>query len=96
MIKHIVCFKLKNSSPEECNKAAEILLSMKRNVPQIRSIEVGCDFLHSDRSYDIILQVVLDDHKALEAYQKDEYHCSVVKKHMHSVAQASVAIDYEI
>lgn len=96
MIKHIVCFKLKDNSLEECNKAAEVLRSMEGNVDLIRSIEVGVDFLHSQRSYDVILQVVLDDEKALEEYQKDEYHCSVVKKHMHSVAETSIAIDYQL
>lgn len=96
MIKHIVCFKLKDNSLEECEKAANILKSMDGNVPFLRSIEVGVDFLHSPRSYDIILQVTLDDAKALDKYQKDEYHCSVVKKHMHSVAETSVAIDYEL
>lgn len=95
MIKHTVCFKLKDNSPEECNKAAEILRSMDGNVELLRGIEVGVDFLHSPRSYDIILQVVLDDEKALEEYQKDEYHCSVVKKHMHAVAETSVAIDFK-
>ena len=96
MIKHIVCFKLKDSSAEECAKAAEILRSMEGNVPLLRGIEVGCDFLHSPRSYDVILQVTLDDAQALQEYQKDEYHCSVVKKHMHAVTETSVAVDYEI
>ncbi len=96
MIKHTVCFKLKDNSPEECNKAAQILRSMDSNVELLRGIEVGVDFLHSPRSYDIILQVLLDDEKALEEYQKDEYHCSVVKKHMHSVAESSVAIDFKL
>lgn len=96
MIKHIVCFKLKDNSLEECEKAANILKSMDGNVPLLRSIEVGVDFLHSPRSYDIILQVTLDDAKALDEYQKNEYHCSVVKKHMHSVAETSIAIDYEL
>lgn len=96
MIKHTVCFKLKDNSPEECNKAVQILRSMDGNVELLRGIEVGVDFLHSPRSYDIILQVLLDDEKALEEYQKDEYHCSVVKKHMHSVAENSVAIDFKL
>lgn len=96
MIKHIVCFKLKENSEENCLKAKEVLLSMQGNVPQLRGIEVGIDFLHSERSYDVILQVLLDDAKALEVYQNDPYHCSVVKPHMHSVREASVAIDYEI
>ena len=96
MIKHTVCFKLKDNSEAECKKAKDILLSMDGNVPLLRGIEVGVDFLHSPRSYDIILQVLLDDEKALEDYQNDEYHCSVVKKHMHTVAESSIAIDCTI
>ena len=94
MIKHIVCFKLKDNSPAECEKAKEVLLSMQGNVPQLRDIKVGIDFLHSERSYDIILEVLLDDEAALESYQNDTYHCSVVKTHMHAVREASVAVDY--
>ena len=96
MIKHIVCFKLTDNSPENCLKAKEVLLSMQGNVPLLRGIEVGVDFLHSARSYAVILQVLLDDAAALDAYQNDPYHCDVVKKHMHAVCAASVAIDYEI
>lgn len=96
MIKHIVCFKLKDNSKKNVDKTAEILMSMKGKVDLIRDIEVGVDFLHSERSYDIILQVTLDDEKALEDYQNDPYHCNVVKKHMHAVREASVAVDYYI
>lgn len=96
MIKHIVCLKLKDNSPAECEKAAEILRSMEGNVDLIKSIEVGTDFLHSPRSYDVILQVVLEDAEALDKYQKDHYHCSVVKEHMHKVAETSIAIDYNL
>ena len=39
MIKHVVCFKLnEGESPE---KAKEVLLSMKGNVPMLKDIEVG-------------------------------------------------------
>ncbi len=96
MIKHVVCFKLKNPTPEECEKAAAVLRGMEGNVPMLRSIEVGVDFLRSARSYDVILQVTLDNAAALEAYQNDPYHCGVVKKHMHAVRETSVAIDYEL
>lgn len=96
MIKHIVCFKLKDNSEAECLKAKDVLLSMKGKVPMLRGIEVGTDFLHSERSYDVILQVLLDNAEALEAYQNDPYHCSVVKAYIHSVRESSVAIDYVI
>ncbi|MBQ7348645.1 MAG: Dabb family protein [Clostridia bacterium] len=94
MIKHIVIFKLKEGESSE--KAKEILLGMQGNVPMLKSIEVGVDKLHSARSFDVILTVVLEDMKALDDYQKDVYHCSVVKEHMHKVTEKSVAIDYEI
>ena len=94
MIKHVVCFKLKEG--ESPAKAKEVLLSMKGNVPMIRGIEVGTDLLHSERSYDVYLSVILDDMQALAEYQKDPYHCSVVKTHMHKVRESSVAIDFEI
>ena len=94
MIKHVVCFKLnEGESPE---KAKEVLLSMKGNVPMLKDIEVGVDCLHSARSYDVILAVVVEDMNALSDYQKDAYHCDVVKKHMHAVTEKSVAVDFEI
>lgn len=96
MIKHTVCFKLKDNSEEMLNKTVQVLRSMEGNVPMLKGIEVGKDFLGSARSYDIILTVTLDNAEALDAYQQDDYHCNVVKKHMHSVIEASVAIDYEI
>ena len=94
MIKHIVCFKLKESSLQNCEKAKEVLLSMQGQVEQILQMEVGVDFLHSERSYDLILQVWLADQAALCAYQEHPYHVSVVKKHMHAVRESSVAVDY--
>ena len=93
MIKHIVCFKLKEG--ESVDEAIEVLSSMKGNVSLIKDMEVGKDFLKSPRSFDIILQVVLESKDALDAYQNDEYHCSVVKKHMHAVVEKSIAVDYE-
>ncbi|MCC8073255.1 MAG: Dabb family protein [Clostridiales bacterium] len=96
MIKHIVCFKLKDNSQSECEKTADILKSMVGKVPTAKNIEVGIDFLHSERSYDIILQVTLENESALDEYQNDPYHCNVVKKHMHSVMERSIAVDYQL
>ena len=96
MIKHVVCFKLSKPSSELLKKTKEILLSMKGNVPMLRDIEVGVDFLHSPRSYDIILIVTLDSKEDLDKYQNDPYHCDVVKRHMHSVASSSIALDWEL
>lgn len=96
MIKHIVCFKLADNSDESKKKAKEILLSMKGNVDTILNIEVGTDFLGSERSYDVILQVTLNDRGELDKYQSDKYHCEVVKEYMHKAAVSSIAVDYNI
>lgn len=94
MIKHIVAFKLKAGEIPE--KAKDVLLSMKGKVPTVKDIEVGVDLLHSARSYDVVLAVLLDSLAALQEYQNDAYHCEVVKKYMHAVCASSVAIDYEV
>ena len=95
MIKHVVCFKLKDNSPAVCQKTKEVLLSMRGNVPTAKDIQVGIDFLHSERSYDIILEVILDSREALDVYQADAYHVDVVKKYMHQVISSSIAVDYD-
>ena len=95
VVRHIVCFKLADNSEAAKKEAAQRLLSMKGKGDLIKEIEVGTDFLGSQRSYDVILQVVLESREAIEAYQKDEYHCSYVKTYMHEKAQASVSVDYE-
>lgn len=96
MIKHVVCFKLKNNSDEDKQKAKEVLLSMKGKVDLLRGITVGADFLGSARSYDIILETLFDSKEDLDKYQKDPYHESVVKTYMHAVRESSIAIDYEL
>ena len=96
MVKHVVCFKLKDNSPEKCAEARQLLLSMAGKVPQVLRMQVDVDFLHSERSYDILLTVWLQDAAALEAYQNDPYHCGTVKPYMHAARTASVALDAEV
>lgn len=94
MVKHIVCFKLKNFA--EAPRTKEVLLSMEGKVPQLRAISVNIDELQTERSYDVILETLVDDWKALEDYQNDAYHCEVVKKYIHGVRSGSVALDFEV
>ena len=70
MIKHIVCFKLQDNSLENCQKAKEVLESMRGNVPMLVKMNVGIDFLHSARSYDIILETYFKTREDLDNYQK--------------------------
>ena len=95
MVRHIISFKLKENSVENCKKMQKILLSMKENVPTVKNIDVRLDQLRSARSYDVFLSVDVEGWDALNVYQNDEYHCNVVKNYVHEVAESSVAIDYE-
>ncbi len=96
MIKHIVMYKLKNATPEVMAETKAVLLSMVGKVPEIIDIEVGCDVLHSERSYDMSLIVTLESLATMDTYQENTYHCEVVKAHMASVRESAIAIDYEV
>lgn len=96
MIRHVLLIKLKENSPEHCEKVRQLLLSMEHKVPTVRAIEVGTDFLHSERSFDICLFVTFDSPAALEEYQRDPYHCDVVKSYIAQTKELSYAVDYEI
>ncbi|MGN0187311.1 MAG: Dabb family protein [Paludibacteraceae bacterium] len=96
MVRHIVCFKLADSTPETRATARDVLLSMRGKVPTAQQIDVFVDELHSARSFDIMLQVDVQSFEALEQYQNDPYHCNIVKKHMHDVAAQSIALDFEL
>lgn len=95
MIKHVVCYKLKDSSLESRNKTKEVLMSMVGKVKHFNSITVGIDCLGIERSYDIVLEMTFNSFDDMEQYQKDPYHVEVVKKYMHAARLTSVSVDYE-
>ncbi len=94
MIRHVVCFKLKEGASAQ--EVKEMLISMRGREDTALSVEVGIDELHSSRSYDLILVVTLADFDSLTRYQTQGYHAGVVKPYMHAVTQQerSVAVDY--
>lgn len=95
MVKHIVCYKFKDNSRENLDRATAALLSMRFNVPQVLSVEAGADFAGSARSYDLALAVTLKSREDLEEYQKNEFHCKEVKPVMHELTEKSVSVDFE-
>ena len=95
MVRHIVMFKLKDNSPPSVDQAKRVLLSMKGKVKMLKNIEVGVDFLHSSRSFDLVLITDFYTRQDSFDYQEDEYHKTVVKPYMHAASENSVAIDYE-
>lgn len=94
MIKHVVCYKLKDNSLEKKQEVKNTLLSMKGKVGYFVDINVGIDFLSSERSYDIVLEMTFETKEDMEKYQKDDYHFNVIKPYMKSVRVGSVSVDY--
>ncbi|AIQ17419.1 stress responsive protein [Paenibacillus sp. FSL H7-0357] len=95
MIKHIVFFKLKDRSPEKVEATVQVLRNMEGKIPQLLSIEVGADLIHSERSFDIALVTVVASMEDLQAYQVHPAHKEVIS-HINEVKELSIAVDYEI
>ncbi|WNS46205.1 Dabb family protein [Paenibacillus sp. MMS20-IR301] len=95
MIKHIVFFKLKDRSPEKVAETVAVLRNMEGKIPQLISIEVGADLIHSERSFDIALVTVVASLEDLQAYQVHPAHKEVIV-HINEVKEVSIAVDYEI
>ncbi|GGH15539.1 Dabb family protein [Paenibacillus segetis] len=94
MIKHIVFFKLKDSSTENVERTAKVLRGLEGKVEQLRSLEIGLDVIHSARSYDIALVATFDSLEDLQGYQIHPEHQKVIQ-YMNEVRENSVAVDYE-
>ncbi|MFC4808945.1 Dabb family protein [Paenibacillus sp. GCM10023250] len=94
MITHIVLFKLKDGSPENVARTVQVLKNMEGKIDELRSIEVGTDVLHSERSYHIALVTTFDSMEAMSAYQVHPEHQKVIA-HMAEVREASASVDYE-
>ena len=94
MVKHIVCYKLKDNSLENKQKVKDMMLTMKGKVGYFLDIKVGMNIIESERSYDIVLEMTFNSKEDLELYQKDEYHFSVIKPFMKEVRVSSVSVDY--
>ncbi|MEG0468672.1 MAG: Dabb family protein, partial [Longicatena sp.] len=92
MVKHVLFVKMKDNSPEACEKVKALFLTMKERIDFVRDLQVGIDYLHSDRSYDIVLELTVDSPADLERYQSNPYHADVVKPYIHEVRSGSATV----
>ncbi len=68
MIKHIVMYKLKNSTEENCKAMVDKFMSMQGKIDILKSVVAGTDFVKSSRSFDVVLECVFDSRQDMEAY----------------------------
>ena len=94
MVKHIVMFKLAEKNQESLSQAMKALNSLRGNIETLKSLELGTDFLNSERSYDIVLTAFFDDREGLKTYANHKNHIPVVDK-MRSLCSSSIVVDYE-
>ena len=94
MVKHIVMFKLAEKNQKNLSQAMEALNSLRGNIETLKSLELGIDFLNSERSYDFVLTALFDDHEGLKKYAEHKNHIPVVKK-MRSLCSSSIVVDFE-
>jgi len=95
MVKHIVMFKLTEKTSQNMELATDSLRSLENKIETLKSIEIGTDFLESDRSYDIVLTAHFENQEGLKTYSSHENHLPVVKI-MRSLCSSTVVVDYEL
>lgn len=91
---HVVLMQFQEPAAEILAKAAALLRGLQGKIPELRSIEVGLDVLHSGRSYDLALITRFDSLADMQRYQDHPEHVAVLQ-YLRTVLAASVAVDYE-
>ena len=92
---HIVMFRFKEQNKEaNIVRVKEMLEELPEKIPSLRSMEVGIDFLHSERSMDLVLTSTFDDREGLDAYRVHPAHVEVVNV-IKEVTLESRVVDYE-
>lgn len=99
MITHIVVFKLKDSA--EGRSKSENAIIMKKmledlidKIDVLKSMKVGLDVLHSDRSFDIGLIAEFDNLDDLAIYANHPDHLEAVE-FIRKVRTESISVDWQ-
>jgi hypothetical protein len=95
MIKHVVCYQLHERTQDKAIEVKNMFMSMKDRIEVIKELQVGIDFLRSERSYDVVLEITFDSVEDMNTYQKHNYHVETVKPFMAKAKKLSVSVDYE-
>ena len=95
MIVHIVMFKFKEANRDSnLKKVEEKLNSLVSKIDELKSIEIGINFNHSQRAFDLSLYSTFDSKEDLNTYALDEEHQKVVS-FIKEVTSESKVVDYE-
>ena len=100
MIKHIVCWRVKEEANGESK--AEIMQNMQTKlmnlvpiIAEIKGFEVGINYNPTPAAFDVSLYSVFESNDALEKYVAHPAHQEVVK-YIVSVVKERMVVDYEM
>jgi len=95
MFVHIVMFRFRDENKDKnIEKVKSMLLALPEKIESLKSMEVGVDFLHSERSMDLVLTSTFDNRDGLESYRVHPAHQEVVS-FIKEVTVESRVVDYE-
>lgn len=99
MVRHIVCWKIKEQAEgktktENLELMKEKLISLK-SLPMLKSLEVGINSPMADNAnFDIVLNTVFENFEALNQYQVHPEH-KAVAAFIGSIREERACVDYE-
>ena len=95
MLLHLVSFKYKADTDAAARALHRQRLAALRGLDGVIDLKVGEDVVRSPRSYDTGLSVTFADRAALDAYQTNDRHVTVVQ-FAAPLCEHVVAVDFEI
>ena len=94
MIVHIVMLKFKEENKEaNLTKIKSLLEELPEKIKPLLSMEVGLDFMHSERSFDLVLTTCFETKEGLSTYATHPAHVEVVAV-IKEVTEGSKVVDY--
>lgn len=94
MLTHIVVWKYRADIEQFAREEhVNLLRSLRRIIPEIKSLSVGFDSLHLPRSYDSGLVAVFADRAAFDAYTVHPEHVKVAE-FGRSISEHVVSVDF--
>ena len=99
VIKHIVMWKLRGSTPEERNghrhTVKNALESLRGKVPGLLRLEIGLDESAVDYAFDVVLYGEFESKQALAAYADHPEHLRV-RREIGDLRVQRHQVDYEV
>ena len=94
MLVHIVMFQFKEENKEaNLARVKTMLEALPSKIETLKSMEVGIDVSHSERSFDMVLVSKFDDQAGLDIYVPHSEHQAVVSV-IKEVTSMSKVVDY--